>query len=111
MTTDNDRDPLSIRVRELLDETIDHMDSANLSRLKQARSRALDRTSQGRSWQHWLPAGAVTAGLLAFTVYFDNFNSSEPALYQGQAQMEVVENMELLNDLEFVAWLALNENN
>lgn len=106
----HDTDPFSGRARELLDESTEYTDAASLSRLKQARTQALARIGRRDARLYWVPAGAVTASLLLMGIYFIGLQRPEPAIYQDPVQLEAAENMELLDDLEFVAWLAVTEN-
>lgn len=98
---------LSARIAAQLDEDVAHFDAATLSRLNQARQRALAVSPQ-RSW--WFAGGAVTACamlLLASSV----FRHSEPALAPTALDQELLAetDIELLEDLEFYAWLKQQE--
>jgi hypothetical protein len=105
----HDMDPFSTRVKELLDEKADNLDAATQSRLRQARMRALDSAPKRPEWLVWGPASAVAAGLMAVGIYLNQAQPPLPAIYQEPEQQTVAENMDLLDDLEFVAWLALEE--
>ncbi len=109
--TSHDKDPLLTTARQLLDEKTEQLDAATLSKLKQARSRALERGGKTTQWQYWIPAGAIGAGFLAAGIYLNQLQPPLPAIFQDPAQLEVAENIDLMADLEFVAWLALEETN
>jgi len=105
----HDMDPFSARVKELLDEKTEGLDVETQRRLRQARLRALESMPQRPEWHMWAPAGAVAAGLLAVGIYLNQDQPPLPVIYQDPEQQAVAENMDLLDDLEFVAWLALEE--
>jgi hypothetical protein len=64
--------PFERRTREVLEESTAKLDGRTLSRLTQARHRALARQDKPARqwWRAWMPAGAVTAAaLLAVMVW------------------------------------------
>lgn len=107
---EHDSDPFSTRSKDLLNESTEHLDAATLSGLRQARSRALQRTDGGISWVTWMPAGALATTILLVGVYFYRLPPPLPMIYQDPIQQATAENMELLDDLEFMAWLVLEES-
>ena len=108
--SEHDKDPFLTRSRELLDESTEHLDAATLSRLRQARSRALEDTGRSKQWLYWVPAGAMAAGLLVFGIYINPLVPPLPVMYQDPIELETAESIDLMDDLEFVAWLVLEEN-
>jgi hypothetical protein len=107
---EHDTDPFTTRTRELLDEQTDHLDADTLWALKRARSRALQTGRRDRTWFFTLPAGALAAGLLAGVTYLNRIEPTPPDYYPDPLEQSVVENMELMNDMEFVAWLVMEES-
>jgi hypothetical protein len=108
--SEHEEDPFLTRSREILDERTEHLDAATRSRLRQARSRALEGTGDNRSWLYWVPAGSLAAVLLLFAVYVNRLVPPLPVIYQDPVQLETAESMELLDDLDFVAWLVVEES-
>lgn len=97
--------------RRLLDESLESMDGATLSRLHQVRSAAIERSRRREpKWFEWTSMGAVCTGLavIAFNVYIQP--PPLPTIYQDPQQQATAEQMELLDDLDFIAWLVMEED-
>jgi hypothetical protein len=117
-----DRD-IESRARSVFDASVDMLDAGTLSRLNQARQRALadaagaPRRSIGRGWL--VPAGAVAAGVLAAALLLrmpvDEGGRAAP---MASSPVATQESLEMLGadeafdiaasgeDLEFYAWVA-----
>ncbi|HAK52931.1 MAG TPA: hypothetical protein DCM54_13660 [Gammaproteobacteria bacterium] len=100
-------DQLTEKAKALLDESAEHMDAETLAKLHQARSRALESDSTPVPWYGWTSGGLVTAGVLLGLFIYQS--PSQPPVYADPVEQEIVENMELLDDLEFMAWMILQE--
>jgi hypothetical protein len=103
------------KAKDLLDENVDKLDAATLSKLHQARNRAVE--SVGKSggkklpaYSGWLGAGAMAASLAVGVVYFNQQPPPLPAIYEDPVQQAAAEEIELMDDLDFVAWLVLQED-
>jgi predicted PP-loop superfamily ATPase len=97
------------KARLLLDEGIDSIDSATLSRLHRARNRALKSQKKINPWLKWSGGGAIAATVLfAMNISLESVEPL-PSIYEDPIQQAAAEEIELLNDLEFVAWLLLEE--
>lgn len=106
---------LCAKVREQLDLDVRDLDAATASRLNRARQQALDvglRQRRTRGW--WLPfaLATATAVLLALTVTLRSSDSAlqaptlaAPALADDFELLAGSEDLELIEDLEFYAWL------
>ena len=110
MNKDND---LLKTSRDALDESVEHLDANTLSRLNQARQKALSQKESSPPVNiHWIPAGALAA--LSITVIVGSLilSSPESSLTNlDEAEfMATNEEIELVEDLEFVAWLIEQEN-
>lgn len=110
----NDKDPFVARVKGILDEESASLDADTQRRLSQARMKAIARLGATQSthrplWYSWVPASAMAAGLLALGIYQNQAPLPLPAIYQDPVQQSAAENMELLENLEFAAWLILKE--
>ncbi len=112
MNKDNENDILKT-TQQALNESIEHLDASTLSRLNQARQKAL---SQGRNTLlnniPWIPASAVAA--LSVTVVVGLLFLSSPELSLNNLDeaefMASNEEIELIEDLEFVEWLIEQEH-
>lgn len=102
------------KAAELLDESVDRLDGATLSKLHQARSRALEAKPKSAwwGWQAWTGAGAVTASVALVVVLVQPVQQTPalPAIYEDPVQQATAEELELMDDLDFVAWLVLEES-
>lgn len=106
---------LERRAKALFDASVDGLDARTRSRLTQARHAALAALAQQREpfmrrW--WLPAaGLATAALAAVIVVFNlnpAANEHQFAAASLAEDMDILsgaENIELLEDMEFYAWL------
>ncbi len=98
------------KAKKLLDENVDQLDGPTLSKLHQARSQALKRRVRILpGYTGWLGTGALTASFAVALVYFDQSPPPLPAIYEDPLQQAAAEDMELMDDLEFMAWLVLEE--
>ena len=101
------------RVRRTLDDSVDNLDAQTLSRLTQARHRALEK-AKGRPYLHRHPfglsmAGLVTAAAVVLIALFLARDPSGPQVYSGIEDVEILatsENPDFFAELEFYAWLA-----
>ena len=103
-------------IRTALDESLDHIDGHAQSRLRQARSKALQ-TRQRKTWLQafaWLPAGSVAAicvVAIASILYLNTSSVSIPV--NGFNDVDLIasgESLEFFEDMEFYEWLALEES-
>lgn len=111
---DTDRnDLLHKTLVESLDHSIEHLDASTLSRLNQARHRALQQASRPRLLDsQWLKAATfavlivtvVNGWLLLSTPEVQNMNTDDFELLIAN------EDFELLQDLDFVAWMIEEEH-
>ena len=100
-------------VVELLNESIDHLDAHTLSRLNQARHRALALAEKPRLFNpQWLKV-ATFAVLLAAVINGWLFFSTSNIQQMNTDDFEMIvanEDFELLQDLDFVAWMIEEEH-
>jgi hypothetical protein len=110
-------DNLAKSVSDALDQSIDHIDAAMLSRLNQARHRALSVNHRRRAGLPWLAAGSLAA--IAIAVLATRLLLTSPATLDDNmpiasiddAEFIVVsEDIELLNDIDFVSWMVTQDN-
>lgn len=101
------------KAKDLLDEHVDKLDAATLSKLHQARNRAVDSQRADKklpAYSGWAGAGAMAASLIVGIVYFNQQPPPLPAIYEDPVQQAAAEEIELMDDLDFVAWLVLQED-
>lgn len=98
--------------KELLDEHADSLDGPTLSRLHQMRSNAISRKTRSPYLPYvgWTGAGAVAASLFVAVVYLDRSPEPLPTIYEDPLQQAAAEELELINDLDFYAWMVLEED-
>ena len=99
------------KAKRLLNESTDNLDGATLSRLHQARSKAIESSGVKSPWWFgWTTAGAVAASLTVGIIYFDQQQMPPlPNIYEDELQQAAAEELELIDDLDFIAWLVLEE--
>ncbi len=107
MSVNDDREQQMIdRLGRSLDDSVDNLDAATLSRLNQARQQALETRSQQRT--NWLMATAFASVLLVVgSVMLSNTTTHTP---DEAAYIADIDDLELIDDLEFVSWLAEQDN-
>lgn len=114
-------DPSGIEARSKaeFDASVGELNASVRSRLTQARFAAVEELERGRRsrWQSWwLPAGFVATALIVALVVVPGVNRTEsPSVQLADDDMPLVleDNIEMLEDLEFYAWLdeeALDES-
>ena len=98
---------------ESLDDSIEHLDAHTLSRLNQARHNALAYADRPRLLDsQWLKAGAF-AVLLVTVINGWQFLSGPDIEHMHTDDFELIvanEDYELMQDLDFVAWMIEEEN-
>ena len=96
-----------------LDESIEHLDAHTLSRLNQARHRALALAEKPRLFNpQWLKAAAF-AVLLVTVINGWQFFSTSNIQQMNTDDFEMVvanEDFELIQELDFVAWMIEEEH-
>lgn len=96
--------------KRLLDESVTELDGATLSRLAQARNRALERRA-GRA-RLWRPlsmtamGAAMAAVVLALFVTLRPGGEPDTALVADLELVTAEESVEFFEDMEFYEWLA-----
>jgi len=109
--SERDDEALIHRIRAGLDEGIEHLDAATLSRLRQARSRALHGLARRRRLV-WVRA-AVAAGVLAVTalavVRYAGVEHTTGLPLVAMEDVDILasgETPDFYEDLDFYTWLA-----
>jgi len=109
---DDDKALLNLAV-DALDQSIEHLDGPTLSRLNQARHRALSQSAKPRLFNaRWLKAAAIAAVLLALVNGWMMFSTTDTQPMNSDVFELIVvnEDFELMQDLDFVAWMIEQEH-
>jgi len=106
-------DPFADKAKGLFDASVEGLDAATLSRLNQGRQRALAELEHGRStgqWLRWAPVTAAAAVALIAVMVVNRPVPDETPITATDFEMLIeYEELELLEDLEFYAWLELTD--
>jgi len=109
---DTDKALLNSVVKSL-DESIEHLDAHTLSRLNQARHQALSARARPRLFNaSWLTAGAFSVIFVSFFTGWLLLSSSGTTQISTD-ELELItasEDYELMQDLDFVAWMIEQEH-
>jgi hypothetical protein len=106
---------LEARAKAVFDESVDNVDGRTRSALTQARHAALAELEDGKhshAWRIWGPLSGATAAMLVLAVMFGPIWTTTQAPQDSGAMpfedFDIVadaENFELMEDLDFYAWL------
>lgn len=109
MVSKRQHDTFEQRAQEIFAASTERLDAATRSRLTQARYAALQAARARAHWANWkwgLPAGL--AAVLALSV-LTNWRTADPPVPNALDDLSIVaasDNLELLEDVDFYAWLA-----
>ncbi len=108
----HDDERFTEQAKELFDDSVERLDAATLSQLNQRRQAALAEVASKDSrvlWGRWLPAAGVTAAAVVAVVMLQGQPDVGPPVDEA-ADFEILlseDNLEMIEDLEFYAWLEL----
>ena len=91
-----------------LDESVENLDAATLSRLARARQKAYSSESHGIQWA-WPAWGLATASVIVLSIilWVQNPMNSDPNLVTEDLELLASsDSLEFYDDLEFYDWLA-----
>jgi uncharacterized protein DUF3619 len=104
----HDEDELATKIKQDLDESIEALDANTLSRLRQLRAKAIER-SEPRKYptQGLLIGGLATACVmvLAVILLLNPETSVQTVPVEELELISSMEHLDLLEDLEFYEWL------
>ena len=113
-TITGDDAELAILARAALDDSVDHLDAATLSRLNQARHNALETGREPLLKRLWLPFGAAGVTALALVVALpllspgDTTEQLTPVV--EDPWFNAAEDLQIVEDLDLVLALLDNED-
>ncbi|MDH3439313.1 MAG: DUF3619 family protein [Gammaproteobacteria bacterium] len=107
-------DAFAKKAKQQFDESVDRLDGETQSRLNRARHAALAELRPSRpAWVQWAPAaGVAAAAVLAVVLWTGNpvvEDLSAPAVASDMEILLTEDSLEMLEDLEFYSWIALDE--
>jgi len=107
MNTESDRHAIELATTALNEQVAELSEDvqARLSAARRAAVSELDRQAPV-VLSPWIPTVAVATTLLAVGLLSFHFATPELPLYNGEEAQLAAQNMELLTDMEFVAWLV-----
>ncbi len=105
-------DPLVNNIKTTLDDSCEHLDAGTLSRLRQAREKAIAHAEKPSLWQSFkIPAAALataTTACIVAVLYLGTPNDM-PHLQSSLNDIEILiseESPDFYEDLDFYSWLA-----
>ena len=104
----HNEDELKVTIRQALDESVDALDANTLSRIRQIRAQAVDKTvTRHVNWFGIMSGALATACVMVFAVMIV---LQSPATLQTVPvdDLELIsssDNLELFEELEFYEWL------
>ena len=104
-------DKLLENVRTALEASLDDIDASTQSRITQARHRALEKSVSRSELNSWIPYGALATACLVFLVFL-LIPATELEPDARNVEIEMLSNLdelELLEDLDFYVWLDEHE--
>ena len=108
MTQDSQEQRFLERAKTDLDESIEFMDAPTLSRLRQARTRALERLGEKRQRRYVVPIGALataSAALLVVILWTSTPTLGPESVLDDLELLSSLDALDLYEDLEFYEWL------
>jgi hypothetical protein len=104
---------LTKRASQLFDESVRELDAGTLSRLNRSRQRALAGAKRGGlEWPVAAPVAAVAAAAAVAVIVWSLGSGIDDLPPETAADFEMLlagEDLEMLEDLDFYRWLALDE--
>lgn len=99
------------QAKSLLDDSAESLDGQTRSRLHQARNRALASGGSRSSWLGWSVTGSLATSLAVAFLLLGPADQTPPLpdIYADPVQQAVAEDLELMDDLDFIAWLVMEE--
>jgi hypothetical protein len=108
---------LEIRSKELFDASVAALDGSTRSRLNQARHAALEQAQQRPRVVWWMPALASAALAMLVALILPRMESQQALEVTAESEVSLAaaddltllmndENLDLLEEMEFYAWLA-----
>lgn len=101
------------KIQQTLDDSVEHLDAATLSRLNQARQKALQTRHRPHSFAGHLPAtglAAITAVVLvAYLWQSQTLQTDQIVAAASHNDLEILSSnteLDLLEEMDFITWLV-----
>lgn len=101
----NDEKPMAERVADALSDEVPADVAARLRAAREQAVAAVDERHRPSPWLTWVPAGGAVAAAVLVTVML-NEQGIEPLPALDAQELEAASDMELLDELPMLAWLA-----
>lgn len=108
---EQDNERFAEQSKALFDDSVDRLDAATLSRLNQARHRALEEISKRGArtrWMRWVPVTGVAAAAVVavMVIYAPGPTGTDDSITTTDFELLLEEDgLEMFEDLEFYSWL------
>lgn len=112
MNRDNKKasDPMEKTVAQALDESVEQIDATTLSLLNQARHRAVESARPRWQFQRMSAAAAIVCTLVVSVILVQQIRAPSGVPAMSDADMNIFqEDIEMLEELEMMYWLAEQE--
>ena len=104
---------LANEAKVAFDQSVDGLDAATLSRLNKARQKALAESRHPyRDWLRWAPATAAVAAVVVVMTTLEGPGDVDVTAVPA-TDLEILlseESIEMIEDLEFYAWLDTDDD-
>jgi len=108
---EQDNERFAEKTKALFDDSVDRLDAATLSRLNQARHRALEEVSKSGArtrWVRWVPVTGVAAAAVVAVMVINAPGTigTDDSITTTDFELLLEEDgLEIFEDLEFYSWL------
>lgn len=119
MTGHHNNDEMLQQLRRTLDDSVDNLDALTRARLQAVRKRAVAQAAHRPGWLSWLHAGPVVAlpigavAMILVAVLSLQVLKTPPVMIAAEAEvlemLATVDDLDLLQDMEFYEWLENHE--
>jgi Protein of unknown function (DUF3619) len=106
-------DKLPNQIKQILDDSVNNLDAATLSRLNQARHKALENKSRWHSLKLQLPAtalAAITVAVIVGSIWtIQSQQNNQIITNTNYEDLELISSnveVDLLEEIDFVTWLV-----
>jgi hypothetical protein len=101
------------KLSQVLDEQVEQLDKDTLSRLRQARLRAVESTERGSFFQYWKPVTVFAMSMIltvSLIMWPQQSDVNDLSSVTDDLDLLVAEdNLQFYDELEFYQWLLVDE--
>lgn len=108
-------DPFEEKVRQALDKSAETLDQETLSSLNQIRQQALNTSTSANTrprfqWALWGPVGGLVTAVIVAAMWVGDPAVTPQSPIDDLELLASEDDLELMEEIEFVAWLLEQEN-